>query len=438
MLSILAPSSAPTRSLGRMRKIAVSSLFGFCAALASASEPALTLDEAIRLALSASASAKASRASVDASTQAAARAGQLPDPMLKVGIDNLPVTGPDKFSPTADFMTMRRIGVEQQWVSRDKRQARSARAQRTVEVNEGAFLEKVASVREETGKAWLNVLYRQRALRLAKLIENEMQQDLGAVAAAHRGAKASASDVVQAKMELIQSRDDINAAEQGLDTALTGIRRWTRLDVTAVEDMAPELTAHVPNIPSSELEKYHPAVLNARRSINLADAETTVAVQERSPDWSFEAGFAQRGSQYSNMVSFGVSIPLTLNRAQRQDRDIAEKSALGTKARLEYEDALIDMQSEIHALSSQLASTKSRIAQLKAELLPAAAEQVELATAAYRSGAGTLTSVFKAKRVSLEKRLQVNELEKEAALLWANLELHVIPHDMVTEMRAGK
>lgn len=436
MHSVFTPSRAAARSLGRMRTVALFSLFVVSSSLASAGEPALTLDEAIRLAVSASASAKASRASVDASTQAAARADQLPDPMLKVGIDNLPVTGPDKFSPTADFMTMRRIGVEQKWVSRDKRQARLARAQRAVEANEGAFLEKVASVREETGKAWLVVLYRQRALRLAKLIENEMQQDLGAVAAAHRGAKASASDVVQARMELIQSTDDIKAAEQGLDTALIGLRRWTRLDVTAVEDIAPEFTSHVPNIPSSELEKYQPAVLNARRSINLADAETTVAVKERSPDWSFEAAFAQRGSQYSNMVSFGVSIPFTVNRAQRQDRDIAEKSALGTKARLEYEDALIDMQSQIQAQSTQLTSMKTRIAQLKSELLPAAAEQVELATAAYRSGSGSLTSVFKAKRISLEKRLQVNELEKEAALLWAILELHVIPHDVATEMRA--
>lgn len=438
MHSVLTPSRAAARSLGRMRTVALFSLFVVSSGLASASEPALTLDEAIRLAVSASASAKASRASVEASTQVAARADQLPDPMLKVGIDNLPVTGPDRFSPTADFMTMRRIGVEQQWVSRDKRQARSARAQRAVEANEGVFLEKVASVREETGKAWLVVLYKQRALRLAKLIENEMQQDLGAVAAAHRGAKASASDVVQARMELFQSKDDINAAEQGLDAALIGLRRWTRLDVTAVADKAPELIVHVPNIPPAELEKFHPAVLNARRSISLADAETGVAVQERKPDWSFEAGFAQRGSQYSNMVSFGVSIPITVNRAQRQDRDIAEKSALGTKARLEYEDALVDMQSQIQALSSQLANTKNRIAQLKSELLPAAAEQVELATAAYRSGSGSLTGVFKARRISLEKQLQVNELEKEAALLWANLELHVISHDMTFATEAGK
>lgn len=438
MFSVFPTPRRIASSSARKRCVVLLTLYLISSTCATASPMELTLDEAIRLALAASASTKASRANVDASREAAARSDQLPDPILKAGIDNLPVTGSDKFSPSADFMTMRRIGFEQQWVSHDKRQARSERAQRAVEANEGAYLEKSASVREETGKAWLGVLYKQRALALSKLLENEMQQELGAAQAAHRGAKVDASDVLQAKVELIQSRDNLHAAEQELDVALIGLRRWTRGDVTAVADAPPELTAHVPAIPVSELEKYHPMVLNARRSISLADAETTVAVRERSPDWSFEAGFAQRGSQYSNMISFGVSIPLTLNRAQHQDRDIAEKSALGTKARLEYEDALIDMQSQIQAQSSQLSSMKARITRLKAQLLPAADEQVELAIGTYRSGAGTLTNVFKAKSVSLEKRLQVNELEKQAALLWASLELHVIPHDMAAETRIGK
>ena len=417
---------------------AIAALLLLSSGCALASPAELSFTEALRLAAAVSASSKASRASVEASTEAAARADQLPDPMLKAGLDNLPITGPDKFSPNADFMTMRRIGIEQQWVSRDKRRARADRAQRAVEANEGAYFEKVASVREEAGKAWLTMMYKQRALALSRSIAHEMEQDLGGVQAAHRGAKVPASDVVQAKMELIQGSDEVRAAEQELDTARIGLRRWTRADVATVADAPPEFFGHLASVPLNELENYHPMVLNARRSISLADAETAVSVKERSPDWSFEAGFAQRGSQYSNMVSFGVSIPLTINRAQRQDRDIAEKSALGTKARLEYEDTLIDMQSQIQTLSARLESMKRRIASLKAELLPAATEQVDLAVAAYSSGGGTLTSVFKAKRIALEKRLMVNELEKDAALVWATLELHVIPHDMATEARAAK
>jgi outer membrane protein TolC len=265
-----------------------------------------------------------------------------------------------------------------------------------------------------------------------------MEQDLAALQAAHRGAKASASDVLQAKTELILSRDSIQAAEQELETAQINLRRWTRMDIVGVADTPPELTTHVPTLPASDLERYHPTVLNARRAVSLADADKAVAVRERNPDWSFEAGFAQRSSQYSNMVSFGVSIPLTLNRGQRQDRDIAEKSELGTKARLEYEEALVDMQSTIQAQSAQLESRKRRIAQLNSELLPTVNQQGDLALADYRAGTGTLTAVFRAKRALLEKRLRVNALEEEAALIWASLELHLIPHDIATQSRAAQ
>lgn len=435
MLSIFTSHRTVPGAPARRRHATGLALLFLASGLAAASPTALSLDEALRLATAASAAAKASSAAVAASSQAAARAGQLPDPMLKLGIDNLPVSGPDKFRPNADFMTMRRIAIEQQWISRDKRRARSERAQRAVEASEGTHLENLATVREATGKAWLSALYQQRALALSQSIARAMEQDLDALKATFRGAKVSATDVLQAKAELIQSGDSVQAAEQALEGARINLRRWTRTDVARVADTPPDLSAHVPNLPASDLERYHPAVLNALRAVSLADAEKTVAVRDRNPDWAFEAGFAQRGSQYSNMVSFGVSIPLNINRAQRQDRDIAEKSELGTKARYEYEETLVDMQSTIQALAAQLETLKRRISRLNAELLPNANQLVDLTLADYRAGKGTLTAVFKARRASLETRLQVNALELEAALVWASLELHVIPHDMAGQSR---
>ena len=41
-------------------------------------------------------------------------------------------------------------------------------------------------------------------------------------------------------------------------------------------------------------------------------------------------------------------------------------------------------------------------------------------------------------RALVEKELQVTDLEKEAALTWAKLELHVIPHDMVSAGSAAQ
>lgn len=416
----------------RHASVLIALVFG--TALVHAQPSDMTLSEALQLSLQRSSLPKAAEAAGQASREAAVKAGQLPDPMLKVGIDNVPVNGADRWSTTRDFMTMRRVGIEQQWVSSDKRAARAHRAQRAVEVEEGNYLADVAKVREETAKAWVKVLYAQRSLALVKALEQQSAEDLTAVQASHRGAKATAGDVVQAQLAATQARDATQKSGLELQNAKLVLGRWTIAPVESVSDQTLVLESHVPNLSIDDLEKYHPAVLTARRAITLADAETEVAAKERRPDWSIEAGFSQR-PQFSNMISVGVSIPITVNPSQRQDRDIAERSAMGTRARLQYEDAVLEMQTEIRTLAATLSSQKERLARLKAEVMPAANQQVELATAAYRAGTGSLSAVFSARKMQLEQQLQITELEKDAALTWARLEHHVVPHELAS---AGK
>jgi outer membrane protein TolC len=415
-----------SRNLFRLSALMALALVSTCT---QAETAGLGLNQALQMATQRSASSQAAQASVQASREMAMKADQLPDPMLKFGVDNLPVNGPDKFSLGRDFMTMRRVGIEQQWVSSDKRAARADRGLRSIAFEEASYLANVAKVRQETAVAWINVLYAQRTLALTRALENETSQDVMTGQAALRGGKTGASEVLQAQLTLSQAQDRTRKGEQALKSARTVLSRWIAAPLESVSGALPVLTSHVPDLPVEALEKYHPMLLSARSAITLADAETTVASRERNPDWSFEAGYAQRGSQYSNMVSFGVSIPLPVNRAQRQDRDIAEKSALGTKARMQYEDTLRELQAEILDQSLTLASLKERVAQLKAQLLPTASQQVELATAAYRAGTGSLAAIFNAKRMALDAQMQVLDVEKEAATTWAKLEFHIIPHD---------
>lgn len=405
---------------------------------AHAQTTGLTLDRALQLSNQRSASNQAAVASVHALEEVGAKAGQLPDPMLKLGVDNFPVTGADKYSLSRDFMTMRRVGIEQQWLAADKRTARADRAKRAVEMEEGLYLANVASVREETAKAWVGMFYAQKALALYADIEKTMADDLRASQAAYRGARASAAEVLQSQILVTQAHDATQRAAQLLEDTRITLARWVAEPVKSVADTMPALGSHVPDLPLEQLERFHPMALTARRRIALADADTEVAAKDLRPDWRFEVGFAQRGSQYSNMMSFGVSIPLTTDPAQKQDRDIAEKSALGTKARLQYQDTLRELQAEIQGLASRVQSMSERAAVLKAELLPPARQQVDLATAAYRAGTGSLGNVFTARRMLTERQLQIIELEKEGALNWASLEYHVVPHELAASGKNAK
>ena len=414
----------------RVQHASIMALFLFTSTTIFAQSKELTLDDAVQMSLNRAATVKAAGASIQASRELAVKADQLPDPMLKVGIDNLPVTGADRYSTTSDFMTMRRIGVEQEWVSSDKRAARAERAQRAVEMEDANYLETVANVRQETAKAWLNVLYAQRKLDLLSEMQTNATDNFNALKASHRAAGAVAEDVIQSQAALLLAQDARKRAELELRTTQRSLSRWTGITSPVVADVTPALHSHVANLPVEELEKYHPMLMAARRAVALADADSAVAIKDSSPNWSVEASYSQRGSQYSNMVSVGISIPLTLNRERRQNRDIAEKSALGTKARMEYEETLRALHEEIENLSTTIESDKERIAFLNANLLPSAKQQVQLSEAAYRAGSGKLVGVFAAQKNLLDQRLQVLELEQAAAIAWASLEYHVIPHDM--------
>ncbi|VWD42331.1 transporter [Burkholderia contaminans] len=387
----------------------------------------VTLDAALQSATDHSASMQAAQASVRASAEAAVKAGQLPDPMLKAGIDNLPVNGGQRFTVGQDFMTMRRIGIEQEWVSGDKRHLRSALANEQVGRERAGYLAQLASVRQQTATAWLNAVYAKQALALQQALLDHMNHELEATKASYRGAKASAADVVQARAMLAQTQDQLLKARQVYQTALIALSRWTAVPVDDVAGAPPAPESFVSSLPPDELRLSQPALITAADDIAVAEADTAVANSERSPNWTWEVAYQQRGGAYSNMVSVGVTIPLPLNRKNRQNRDVAEKAALTTKARLMYEDTLRQVQADIRTQSATLASGRARIANLGDALLPAADQRVQLANAAYRAGTGSLADTFAARRAQLDVQLQVLDLRREVSQTWAQLEYQVVP-----------
>lgn len=422
--------NAPGNRRVSARACAVFLLLSAASATALAQDAGLSLAASLQSAMDRSASLQAAQASVRASTQAAARAGQLPDPELKAGIDNLPVNGDQRFTVGQDFMTMRRIGIEQEWVSSDKRRLRSDFGDRVVDRQRSGYLAQVANVRQQTAAAWLNAAYAKQSATVAQALVSHMTHELDATTASFRGAKSTATDVAQARQMLALAQDQALKALQAERTALIALSRWTVAPVTDVSGEPPSLDSTVPSLSPEQLARVQPMLAEGADDIAVADADTAVATSNRTPNWKWEVSYQQRGAQYSNMVSIGVSIPLPINRAQRQDRDVAEKAELADKARLTYQDTRRQVEADIRTLATSLSNGRERIANLQSTLLPAAEQRVALATAAYRAGTGSLADVFASRRSLLDAQLQVIDLQREVSLVWAQLEYQVIPPSM--------
>jgi len=390
--------------------------------LAHAAEPALTLPEAQRLAAGRSRQLAAQDSAVTASREMAAAAGQLPDPTLKFGIENLPVTGPDAYSTTSDFMTMRRIGLMQEFTRGEKRQLRAERLDREADRSLAERSVTLAMIQRDTALAWLDRYY---AEAMAAAVAEQIKAarfEVEAADSAYRSGRGSQAEILAARSAVAALEDRSSEFSRRIRTARTALARW-------VGEAADTSLADKPDVDAIRLDPraldtqlaHHPQIASFTRQAEIAATEARLAQANRKSDWSLEVMYSQRGSAYSNMVSVGVAIPLQWDQKNRQDRELASRLAMVDQAEAQREEALRAHVGEVRAQIHEWENGRERRTRYERELVPLARERTQAVLAAYRGGKGSLNDVLAARRNEIEVRMQALQLEMETARLWAQI-----------------
>ena len=432
------PPRQPCRH-GRLAWLAV-----LCAAFASVNshaQQALTLDQALRAAQDRSRQLVAQESAASASREMAVAAGQLPDPTLKAGINNLPINGPDRFSLTRDFMTMRSIGVAQEITRSDKLKARSARFDREAQTAEAARALALATLRRDTAMAWLDRYYQERMLDVLRTQRTEASLQIEAADGAYRGGRGAQTDVFVARSAVALIDDRLRQTERQVATAKTRLARWVGEVADLTLGPAPPMAALQLDWSQVESElTHHPEIAMRIQQEEMARADVDVAQSNKRSDWSVELMYSQRGPAYSNMVSVNLSIPLQIDQKHRQDREVAAKLAVVEQLRAQREEATREHLAETRSWWQEWQSNRERLAQYDASLIPLATQRTSAAMAAYRGGAGggagSLGAVLEARRMEIDTRLDRLRLESETASRWAQLEYLVSPaHEAASPAR---
>jgi outer membrane protein TolC len=398
----------------------------FCAALGlaalSAHAQTLTLEEAQRRAVDRSRQLVAQDSAVRSSREMAVAAGQLPDPVLKAGIDNLPVNGEDRFSVTRDFMTMRRIGVMQELTRGEKRDLRAQRFEREAEKGVAEKAMATASIERGTALAWLERYY---AEALLKVVAEQIEQVKGEIAAAeavYRGGRGSQADVIGAHSTLAALEDKASELRRRVLVGKTNLARW--MGEGADAPLAALPTMETVRLDEATLDQdllHHPEIAVLAKQEQIAVAEAKIAQASSTPDWTLEVAYQQRGPAFSNMVSVGVSIPLPWDRGNRQDREVASKLALAEQARAQREEMLRAHAGELRGMLAEWRNGRERLTRYKNDLLPLAAERSKAALAGYQGGKTGITDLLLARRNETDMQTQAVQLEMDTARVWAQL-----------------
>lgn len=391
-------------------------------AVALATDLPLTLADAQRLAVERSRQVSAQESALVAAQQMAVAAGQLPDPVVTVGLDSWPVDGAHRFSVGGDDFTMGRVGISQEFTRAGKRKLRAERFDREGDrtVAEKAAL--IASIQRDTALAWLDRHYTEA---METLIEEEKKAttlELTAAEAAYRGGRAAQVDVIAARAALAELGDRASEINQRLTTAKSALERWIGDGAALSLANAPSLEAIrvEPNMLEMELS-HHPeiSVLDSREELAWTDAR--LAEADKHADWSVALDYAQRGSGFSDFLSVSVSIPLQWDQANRQSREVAAKLALAEQAGAERDETLRREVGEVRAQVQAWQSGRERLVRYAREIIPLSQARSEATLAAYAAGKSSSNDVLRARRDEIDVRLRALDLESNTARLWAQL-----------------
>ena len=401
--------------------VMLAGVIAFSAPLLAAESP-LTLGLAQRIALERSRQITSLDLAATASREMAAAAGERPDPVVRLGVDNLPVDGSDRFSLTRDFMTMRRIGVMQEFTRPEKLRLRAQRFEIEAEKSGAEKSAAVAAIQRDTALAWLDRHYAEAMAQVVFEQAAEGRLEIEAADSAYRAGRGNQADTLAARAALVTLDDRASELNRRIRAAKTRLARW-------VGEAAERPLAGRPAVDSIPLGTrvsehqlaHHPEIMALARQVEIASTEAKIAQANKKPDWSVELMYSQRGSAFSNMVSIGVSVPWQWDQKNRQEREVASKLAMAEQARAQLDDMLQAHVAEVQTMVSEWENDRERLRRHESQLIPIARERTQAMLAGYRGNKASLSDVLAARRGEIDARMQALQLEWDAARLWAQL-----------------
>ncbi|MFO1252220.1 MAG: TolC family protein [Inhella sp.] len=406
-----------------MKSIAILAAALCCAAQAAAP---LSFQQALDLAAREAPTLALTTARIEASRQAARSAGELPDPKLSLGIENLPIAGPERYSLRREGMTMQRLAWMQELPNGAKRAARVAVAEARIERAEAEQALARVLARREAALAWIQRQTLERQLAQLQELDRENQLFQTVVLAQLQGGKGMAADALMPRQEaamLAERRDELEARRA---QAIAQLRRW--VGEAAAEPLEGGLPAWDPTPETLHARLHqHPEFRVVDTMARMLDAEVREAEAMKKPDWGVELAYQRRGPGFADMVSVMLSVDLPLFPRSRQEPQIAAKLAERRGVDAEREALRREHQQMLEADLAELQRLTRAVARLRGEWAQLAEQRVELALAGYRGGRASLAELLAARRERAELRLKALAMEGERDAMAARLQLSTDP-----------
>ncbi|TAM93765.1 MAG: transporter [Rhodanobacteraceae bacterium] len=417
----------------RMSRFLVASLCGSLASLplhAASNDGALDLNSAVRIAAARAPLVQAQQSRAQAAQDDAMRAGQLPDPELTAGIQNLTATGPQAFNLGADPMTMQTIGIMQAFPSRAKRDAQTGLADAEAQLAGADSVAVRLAAKRAAATAWVSLWAAQRERTLLEGLHAQATLAVTLAKARLAGGTGSATDVLAAQTTVIELDNKLDAAEASVAAARAPLQRWIGTSAQRALAEPPDFASLrvAPEQLMADIDRQGP-MLGWKAREDRAQAALALAKAGKRPDWKVGLVFGHR-LHLDNMVGMEVSVDLPIFSRNRQDRDISARYAERDAVKAEHEDA---RRAQHEAVAKAIADWKGygqQARRFQDALLPLLSDRSRTALALYRGG-GSLQPWLDAWRDEIRTRIDYTDALAAWGKTWAEL-AYLIPDKQPT------
>ncbi|MFV8782958.1 TolC family protein [Microbulbifer sp. SA54] len=388
------------------------------AAFALPTQAQLTLEGAIQLARQQDPETAAALAAAQATAESAVADGQWADPMLRLGVANLPT---DSFAFDEQPMTQKVIGISQKLPRGDSAALAGERGALAAEAGFADAATLSLALARDVGLAYLTLSEELRVRALLAENRRWMQELVGYNRARLASAQIQSQQLLQSQLALARLDDRIAAADGEISRARGVLSRWIGGAAWGELDSAPPewresrdwLAAQTLPVPLAVVES-HPAVAASSARVEAERANVALAQEAYKPQFGVDVSYGQRDrtpmSDGADFASVMVTFDLPLFRQNRQDRRLAASRARENAGMLQRQNLLQQMQAELNGTVAMAQNLDRRRREYREELLAQAEATADAVLKGYAANTADLDAVIAARMDAIEAQISAARL----------------------------
>ena len=334
---------------------------------------------------------QAARRETAAARSRIAPAGALDDPMLEVGVLNVPV---ESLSLRTEDMTMKMIGLTQRLPYPGKRALRRELAEKDAEAAENNLQELVNRVRRDVKVAYFDLGLTDESLRLAESNRRVLEQFLSIAEARYGVGQSTQADVLKAQTQVSKMLEEL--IKLGRERPMLE----AELNRAAGRSAAPRAVSPGPgrvrevSLRLDELRAIaranRPQLLAQQRMMDRGTKALDLAQKDYYPDFDLRFSYGQRDNtqdmRREDLISFTVAFNLPVWRESKREPRVTEAGAMRDQAAAMYEARLNELDAMLRQQVAAAEQTLKSVRLYETALLPQARLTADASLSAYRVG----------------------------------------------------